>query len=83
MTLPLACQWQNVGTLLDPELPEGTLGSIKVEYLNQPNNCLRATLECWLKQTDPHPSWSALAIAIEPFDPYMAENIRKKYCVHS
>lgn len=79
VTLPLSSKWQSIGTLLEPELPEGTLDKIRADYFNQSDACHREMLKCWLRQANPHPTWKALAEAIEPFDASKADLIRKKY----
>ncbi len=76
--LPLASEWQNIGTLL--EIPPGTLEDIKSNNPHRVKDCLREMLTEWLKTTDPHPTWENLAEAIHPFNQIKAMEIRHKYC---
>ena len=39
------------------------------------------TLKEWLKWTDSPPTWHEFAQAVEPFDPYKADEIKQCYCV--
>jgi hypothetical protein len=78
-TIKIATEWQNIGALIS--IPEYTLNAIDLSNKgNGPVSCLRVMLTGWLKRTDPPPSWSELADAVEPFDPSKAEEIRTKYC---
>ena len=74
LLLPVASQWQNMGTLLD--IPDGQLAAIKSNE-QRVESCLREMLNTWLKQTDPPPTWSDLVNAVEPFDPSVAEKVKK------
>ena len=75
--LPLASQWQNIGTLLD--VPQEKLISIKKHNFNQESDCLREMVMEWLKGLDT-PTWKQLVEAVEPLDQARAEAIRSKYC---
>ena len=72
-TLPLASVWHNMGVLLGVD--SGTLKKIDHDY-RMAQDCLREMLQEWLKQINPHPTWQALADAVEPFDPNTAQVIR-------
>ena len=74
LLLPLAHQWQNIGTLLD--IPDGKLDIIKYNEQGVENH-LREMVKLWLKQIDPPPTWSGLAEAVEAFNPSIAEKLRK------
>ena len=73
--LPLASEWQNIGTFL--EIPPGKLKTIKSDNPNKVKDCLREMLTEWLDTTDPHPTWENLAKAIHPFSKNIA---MEKYC---
>ena len=74
LLLPLASKWQTIGTLLD--IDQGKLRSIKHNE-QEADDRLREMLDTWLRQTDPLPSWGTLAEVVKPFDPSIAEKIRK------
>ena len=74
---PLAIDWKNIGTLL----------GIQTDVLNRisgdegrVSDCLREMLSEWLKQTDPPPTWAALADAVETINELKAQDIRAR-CV--
>ena len=78
-TLSIAAEWQNVGTLLN--IPDGTLSRIKHDVGEiGAISCLRVMLTEWLRRTDPPPTWSELADAVELFNESKAEDIRIKFC---
>ncbi len=72
--LPLASEWQNIGTFL--EIPPGKLKTIKSDNPNKVKDCLREMLTEWLDTTDPHPTWENLAEVIQPFSKNKAMEIR-------
>ena len=77
-TLSIAAEWHNIGTLLN--IPDGTLNTIKHdEGGSGANSCLRVMLTEWLKKTDPSPTWSELADAVEPFNESRANEIRTRF----
>ena len=71
-----ADEWQNIGVLLD--LPAGVLQTIAKDN-SRSRDCLREMLEVWLKQTNPRPTWKALAEAVEPIDPNLSKTITDEY----
>ena len=74
------CKWFNIGLKL--RLPLGTLDSIKFQQLDAPTS-MHKMLSNWLKQTDPPPTWEALADALESRiigEPKLAQQLRSKYC---
>ena len=71
---PLAAKWQNIGVLL--KIPGGRLETIRHDERNEADNCLRSMLNEWLKQTNPSPTWAALADAVKVFDPSKAKELR-------
>jgi GTPase SAR1 family protein len=85
LTLPSACkisfslasEWKNLGLFLEIDI--GLLDNIEHDY-KKASDCLREMFRTWLKQVDPPPSWQALAEAVEPLDPAIAEKIRTTYC---
>lgn len=72
LTLPLASSWHNIGLLL--HVSGGELTSIEKECA-ECCDCLRKMLFTWLKQVTPRPTWKALAEAVEPFHPSLAQSI--------
>ena len=78
-TINIAAEWENIGTLLS--IPQSTLSIIDHDVGRKGAiSCLRVMLTVWLQRTDPPPSWSELADAVEPFNPAKAEEIETKYC---
>ena len=74
---PVAAEWQNIGCLL--EIPPGTLDSIRYDEQGKSSNCLRRMLSVWLVQTDPPPTWTSLAEAVDTYNPAVAEEIKEKF----
>lgn len=74
--LPLASEWENIGTLLD--MREEDLDVIQQNYFRRPRDCLREMIKTWLK-VNPAPTWEGLVEALEFIDPRRAEMIRSKY----
>ena len=73
-----ANKWYSLGLLLN--VPKSSLSTIRT---NNPDvlDRLCETLQEWLNQTDPPPTWHELAEAVEPFDRSKAQEIRQRYCV--
>lgn len=76
LLFPSADEWQNIGVFLD--LPAGVLQTIAKDN-SRSRDCLREMLEVWLKQTDPRPTWKALAEAVKPIDPNLSKTITDKH----
>ena len=76
LLLPLANEWHNIGILLN--ISDGILKAIGEDNPRKSTNCLREMFGTWLKQINPHPTWLALAEAIEPFDPRLSEEIKNR-----
>jgi hypothetical protein len=77
--IDVATQWKNIGALLG--IPERILSTIDHdEERNGAVSCLRVMLTVWLQRTDPPPSWSELADAVEPFDPSKASELKSRFC---
>ena len=60
-----------------------SLKAIEKRYNGDPDDCLTEMLDVWLKQSDPSPSWDALAEALGSApvgEGHLAEQIRQKYC---
>ena len=74
----LPSKWYSIGLLLN--VRKSSLSTIKT---NNPgdHDRLYETLQEWLNQTDPPPTWHELAEAVEPFDRSKAQEIRQHYCV--
>ena len=71
ITFPLAAKWKNIGVVLN--INSYVLD--KIEHDEKiADNCLRAMLDEWLKQTD-SPSWKALQCAVKPYDSKLADEI--------
>jgi hypothetical protein len=79
LLIPIAEEWQNIGTLL--ELEDNTLTSIAADgKLKKDIDRLREMLKLWLSQEEPVPSWEALAEAVEPFSDDVVAKV-KSQCV--
>ena len=76
--LPLASHWKSIGEYL--KLPPGLLNIISFDNHNRERDCLRETLEHWLKTTDPPPTWEQLVQAVKPIDQGKAGSLNKKHC---
>lgn len=76
--MPVAHNWKNIGTFL--KLKSSTLDTIETDYRNQSQECLREMISNWLRQTNPRPTWPALAEVVELFDPSLAQRIKTTYC---
>ena len=74
MLIPIAKQWQNIGTLL--ELSQEDLKSISTRYVDDTDK-LREMLELWLIThiCDQSSLWKTLSEAVEPFNPQIAAKI--------
>lgn len=75
--IPLASNWQKIGTWLNLSFDE--ISRIGNKNHNRERDCLRELLEEWLKRIDPLPSWEQLANAVKQVDLKKAEDIRSKY----
>ena len=74
----VSADWENIGLIL--ELKEGQLSAIRNDY-RESNKCFREMLKLWLKQVEPHPTWSAIIEAIDILQyESLAKELRKKYC---
>lgn len=73
LLLPLSNHWRNIGILL--ELEDGSLSRIEDQCRGVPDNCLREMLSLWLKQVNPRPTKTALADAVDTYNPALAEKI--------
>ena len=71
--LSLAAHWRNIGVLLG--IKNDDLHAINLNE-KEDDNCLREMLSLWLKNTNPLPTWSTLADAVEHYDPAKAQEIR-------
>lgn len=79
--MPLAGDWQNIGTLLS--MPPQVLKMIRLDNPNRTRDCLREMREEWLKMIAPPPSWQQLVEAVEVVDQSKAKDIHDKYCTSS
>ena len=76
MLIPIAKEWQNIGTLL--ELSQEELDSISSRCVGDINQ-LREMLRLWLSHIDDHSNlWKTLAEAVEPFNSEIAAKIVKE-----
>ena len=75
LLIPVAEEWQNIGTLL--ELEDEALTSIAAVG-KKDSDCLREMLKLWLSQKDRIPSWEALAEAVEPFNDQVAAKVKSQ-----
>ena len=76
LLIPIAEEWQNVGTLL--ELKDDALTSIAAAGKKDTDR-LREMLKLWLGQEDPVPSWEALTEAVEPFSGEVVAKVKSQY----
>ena len=74
---PIACEWENIGTLL--RISPDQLSNIGHDY-NRARDCLREMVKLWLKQVTICPTWQSLADAVSVFDPKIALQISETYC---
>ena len=74
--IPIAEEWQNVGTLLG--LEDDALTSIAAAGKKDIDR-LREMLKLWISQEDPVPSWEALAEAVEPFSDEVVAKVKSQY----
>ena len=72
LLIPIAEEWQNIGTLL--ELEDEALTSIAT-ISNKNIDRLREVLKLWLSQ---EPSWEVLAEAVEPFSDQVAAKVKSQ-----
>ena len=73
--------WEYIG--LELEIDDGELKQIKANNAGNTKDCLLEMLRVWLKQTNPPPSWSAIADAIEQQgSSAIATKLRSRYTVH-
>ena len=72
LLIPVAEEWQNIGTLL--ELDNESLKSISAVGKKDIDR-LREMLTLWLSKEDPSPSWETLAEAVEPFSDKVAAKV--------
>ena len=77
--ITLAPFWKTIGEHL--KLPPGLLDTISIDNHDRERDCLRETLERWLKITDPLPTWEQLVQAVKPINQEKADSISKKHCV--
>lgn len=73
--IPIAEEWQNIGTLL--ELEDDALTSIAAAGKKDTDR-LREMLKLWISQEDPVPSWEALAEAVEPFSHEVVTKVKSQ-----
>ena len=73
-----ARNWYTLGLLL--KVPKSSLSTIRRNNRDD-HDRLYETLQEWLKQTDPPPTWHELAEVVEPFHHFKAQEIRQRYCV--
>ena len=76
MLIPIAKEWQNIGTLL--LLSQEELKSISTSCVGDINQ-LREMLGLWLRHVDnPSSLWKTLAEAVEPFNSQIAAKVVKE-----
>ena len=71
-------KWYTLGLLL--KVPKSSLSTIGRNNRDD-HDRLYETLQEWLNQIDPPPTWHELADVVEPFDCSKAQEIRQHYCV--
>ena len=76
----VADKWKILGVQLG--ISHGTLRSIEVNCLRDPQNCLLEMLEMWLQQVDPPPTWATVIDAVEFMGKkQLGRELRHKYHV--
>ena len=75
-------KWYHLGVQLN--MRPSDLDAIRVQFMNNPEDCLLEMLSLWLKREDPSPpSWQRVVDALcSPaiVSPALADKISKKYC---
>lgn len=75
LLIPAAARWLGIATVLNPQLPDGTIAAIQLNIQGSPNapqDGMREMLSTWLKLVRPcKPSWQRLKQAIT--DSYIPE----------
>lgn len=75
----VSSEWQPIGTFL--EISSEELSIIAERHRGDPQKCLMAMLSVWLHRTNPAPSWTDIADAVEFIGwPDIAQGIRQKHC---
>ena len=77
-------KWYHLGVQL--KVPVSDLSAIRIQYRNDPEDCLLDMLTRWLSITIPSPTWQTVidALCSAPIKRLLvAEQIRKKYCIES
>ena len=72
-------KWFEIGLKLN--VPPGTLENFKTL---EPTASMHEMLFCWLRETNPPPTWEALADALKSHtvgEAELAQRLRSKYCV--
>ena len=74
----VADKWMILGIQLG--ISHGSLRSIEVNCLRDPQKCLLEMLEMWLQQVDPPPTWAAVIDAVEFIgQEQLGRELRHKY----
>lgn len=73
----VADKWRAMGDFL--EIPAGTLNIIAEKNGSDPQKCLLHLLDIWLARTEPLPTWSAMADAVDMVseDSSLVEKVRR------
>ena len=72
--------WMILGIQLG--ISHGTLRSIEVNCLRNPQKCLLEMLQMWLQQVDPPPTWAAVIDAVEFIgQEQLGRELRQRYHV--
>ena len=73
----VADKWRAMGDFL--EIPAGTLNIIAEKNGSDPQKCLLHLWDIWLARTEPLPTWSAMADAVDLVsdDPSLVEEVRR------
>ena len=75
LLIPIAEEWQNIGTLL--ELEDEALTSIAT-VSNKSIDRLREVLKLWLSKENTLSSWETLAEAVEPFSDQVTAKVKSQ-----
>jgi len=73
----VADKWRAMGDFL--EIPAGQLNIIAEKNGSDPQKCLLHLWDIWLARTEPLPTWSAMADAVDIVsdDPSLVEKVRR------
>ena len=78
----VAAKWYNIGLNLVPHVTRGNLNNIRASCRDEPCDCLREMLSCWLNKVHPKPRWESVVAALRcPVvdEEQLAQTLEQKY----